>query len=391
MNNRELFFRHLAQTSDFPLAIEVERAEGVFLYGPNGEKYFDMISGISVSNIGHRHPAVIKSIKEQADKYLHLMVYGEYVQSPQVKLAELLASHLPDSLNNVFFVNSGSEATEGALKLAKRYTNRSEIICFKNAYHGSTHGALSVMGNEKLKNAFRPLLPDIRVLEFNNTSMLNQISEKTACVIVEVIQGEAGAVVSSDDFLNELRSQCNKTGTLLIFDEIQTGFGRTGSLWAFEQFGVVPDILLIAKGMGGGMPIGAFVSSSEIMQCLKNNPVLGHITTFGGNPVCAAAALANLEVIVEGKLWENAKMIESVCKDMLQHNQIRNVKGRGGLLAIEFDDFFKNKKVIDNCIKKGVVTDWFLFADNCLRIAPPLIITKDQIVNACNIILDSIE
>ncbi len=391
MNNRELFFRHLAQTSDFPLAIEVERAEGVFLYGPNGEKFFDMISGISVSNIGHRHPAVIKSIKEQADKYLHLMVYGEYVQSPQVKLAELLASHLPDSLNNVFFVNSGSEATEGALKLAKRYTNRSEIICFKNAYHGSTHGALSVMGNEKLKNAFRPLLPDIRVLEFNNTSMLNQISEKTACVIVEVIQGEAGAVVSSDDFLNELRSQCNKTGTLLIFDEIQTGFGRTGSLWAFEQFGVVPDILLIAKGMGGGMPIGAFVSSSEIMQCLKNNPVLGHITTFGGNPVCAAAALANLEVIVEGKLWENAKMIESVCKDMLQHNQIRNVKGRGGLLAIEFDDFFKNKKVIDNCIKKGVVTDWFLFADNCLRIAPPLIITKDQIVNACNIILDSIE
>lgn len=390
MTNREIFYKYLAQTSDSPLAIEVERAEGVYLYGPNGEKYIDLISGISVSNIGHRHPRVIEAIKDQLDKYMHLIVYGEFIQSPQVKLAELLTSNLPENLNNVYFVNSGSEAVEGALKLSKRFTGRTEIVCFKNAYHGSSHGALSVMGDERMKNAFRPLLPDVRTLEFNNIDTLNQVTTNTACVIVESIQGEAGVIVPDNEFIKKLRNICSEKGVLLIFDEIQTGFGRTGSLWAFEQFEVVPDILLLAKGMGGGLPIGAFISSKDIMNCLTNNPVLGHITTFGGNPVCAASAFANLEVIIENRLWENAFMIENVCKKMLIHPKIKNIRGRGALLAIEFEDFKENKKVIDNCLVNGLITDWFLFADNCMRIAPPLIISEAQLRDSCKIIIDSI-
>lgn len=391
MTNREIFYKYLAQTSDSPLAIEVSRAEGVYLYGPNDEKYIDLISGIAVSNVGHRHPHVIEAIKNQLDKYMHVMVFGEFIQTPQVKLAELLTSNLPENLNSVYFVNSGSEAVEGALKLAKRYTQRTEIISFKNAYHGSTHGALSITGNESLKNSFRPLLPDIRILEFNNIEMLNQISETTACVIIEPVQGEAGAIVPDSEFLQELRSICKAKGALLIFDEIQTGFGRTGSLWAFEQFDVIPDILLLAKGMGGGLPIGAFISSKEILNCLTNNPVLGHITTFGGNPVCAASAFANLEVIIDNKLWEKAVMIENVCKELLVHPKIKNIRGRGALLAIEFEDFSQNKTVIDECIKKGLITDWFLFADNCMRIAPPLIITEEQLREACCIILNCLK
>jgi acetylornithine/succinyldiaminopimelate/putrescine aminotransferase len=390
MSNREIFYKYLAQTSDSPLAIEVERAEGVYLYGPNGEKYIDLISGISVSNIGHRHPRVIEAIKNQLDKYMHLIVYGEFIQSPQVKLAELLTSNLPENLNNVYFVNSGSEAVEGALKLSKRFTGRTEIVCFKNAYHGSSHGALSVMGDERMKNAFRPLLPDVRILEFNNIDTLNQVTTNTACVIVEPIQGEAGVIVPDNEFIKKLRNICSEKGVLLIFDEIQTGFGRTGSLWAFEQFEVAPDILLLAKGMGGGLPIGAFISSKDIMNCLTNNPVLGHITTFGGNPVCAASAFANLEVIIENRLWENAFMIENVCKKMLIHPKIKNIRGRGALLAIEFEDFKENKKVIDNCLVNGLITDWFLFADNCMRIAPPLIISEAQLRDSCKIIIDSI-
>jgi acetylornithine/succinyldiaminopimelate/putrescine aminotransferase len=390
MSNREIFYKYLAQTSDSPLAIEVERAEGVYLYGPNGKKYIDLISGISVSNIGHRHPRVIEAIKDQLDKYMHLIVYGEFIQSPQVKFAELLTSNLPENLNNVYFVNSGSEAVEGALKLSKRYTQRTEIISFKNAYHGSSHGALSVMGDERMKNAFRPLLPDVRILEFNNIDTLNQVTTNTACVIVEPIQGEAGVIVPDNEFIKKLRNICSEKGVLLIFDEIQTGFGRTGSLWAFEQFEVAPDILLLAKGMGGGLPIGAFISSKDIMNCLTNNPVLGHITTFGGNPVCAASAFANLEVIIENRLWENAIMIENVCKELLIHPKIKNIRGRGALLAIEFEDFKENKKVIDNCLVNGLITDWFLFADNCMRIAPPLIISEAQLRDSCKIIIDSI-
>jgi len=390
-SNRELFFRYLGQTSAFPLAVEIERAEGVYMYGQDGKRYVDLISGIGVSSIGHRHPRVVQAVKDQAEKYMHLMVYGEFVQSPQVKLAELLAQHLPHSLNNVYLVNSGSEATEGALKLAKRHTGRTEIVCFRKAYHGSTQGSLSVMGDERMKNAFRPLLPDVRTLDYNAIEQLDQISARTACVIAETIQGEAGAIVPENGFLQALRQRCNETGALLIFDEIQAGFGRTGKLWAFEHFNIVPDILLLAKGMGGGMPIGAFVASAEIMQSLSHSPVLGHITTFGGNAVCAAAALANLEVITENILWEGVLEKEKLFRETLRHPAIKSIRGKGLMLAVEFENFEQNKRIIDRCLESGVLTDWFLFADNCLRVAPPLIITNEQIVDACQVILDAIE
>jgi acetylornithine/N-succinyldiaminopimelate aminotransferase len=306
-NNRELFLKHLAQTSPAPLSLEIDKAEGIYLFDKYGKKYIDLISGISVSNIGHRHPAVVNAIKVQLDKYMHLMVYGEYIQTPQVFLAEKISSLLPPELNSVYFVNSGSEATEGALKLAKKHTSRTEIIAFRNAYHGSTQGALSVMGNEKLKQDFRPLLPDIKFLTFNNEDELSEITNKTACVIIEPIQGEAGVRLPQITFLQKLREQCNKTKTLLIFDEIQTGFGRTGKLFALEKYAVTPDILLLAKGMGGGMPIGAFIASKEIMSSLSDNPPLGHITTFGGHPVCCAASLANINTILSEKLTEKTE------------------------------------------------------------------------------------
>ncbi len=389
--NRELFFRYLGQTSAYPLGIEIDRAEGVYMFSPDGKRYLDLISGIGVSSIGHRHQAVVSAVKEQAEKYMHLMVYGETVQSPQVRLAELLVRHLPEQLNQVFFVNSGSEATEGALKLSKRYTGRSEIVCFRKAYHGSTQGSLSVMGHEPLKNAFRPLLPDVKILDYNVSGQLDQITERTACVIAETIQGEAGAIVPQSGFLQALRQRCNESGALLIFDEIQAGFGRTGKLWAFEHYNVVPDILLLAKAMGGGMPVGAFIASEKIMRSLMHSPVLGHITTFGGNAVCAAAALANLQVIVQSKLWEAVPEKENIFREKLKHPSIKNIRGIGLMLALEFDSFEQNKRIIDRCLEMGVLTDWFLFAENCLRIAPPLIITNDQIAFACKVILGSIE
>jgi len=361
------------------------------MYGPGGERYLDLISGISVSSVGHRHPAVVKAVKDQADRYMHLMVYGEFVQSPQVKLAELLVNHLPEPLNNVYLVNSGSEATEGALKLAKRHTGRTEMVSFRNAYHGSTQGSLSVMGDERMKKAFRPLLPDVRFLDFNQTEQLNQITSLTACVIVETIQGEAGAVVPTSEFMKALRTRCCETGTLLILDEIQAGLGRTGKLWAFEHFGIVPDILLLAKGLGGGMPIGAFIASAEIMQSLTHSPVLGHITTFGGNAVSAAAALATVDVITRERLWNGVTGKENLIREKLKHPAIKGIRGKGLMLAVEFDSFEQNKKIIDRCLEKGVLTDWFLFADNCLRIAPPLIIENDEIEAACQVILDAIE
>lgn len=390
ITNRQLFTSYLAQTSDFPLSLEIEKAEGVYMYDVSGKKYLDLISGISVSNIGHRHPKVLQAIKEQLDKYLHLMVYGEYIQSPQVKLAALLASKLPPALSCSYFVNSGSEAIEGALKLAKRYTGKTEIISFKNAYHGSSHGALSVMGNEIFKNAFRPLLPDVRICEFNKEQELEKITSKTACVIIEPIQGEAGVRIPDYGFLMKLRRKCDQTKTLLIFDEIQTGFGRTGTLFAFEQFGVIPDIITIAKGMGGGMPIGAFISSKEIMDTLKDNPVLGHITTFGGHPVSCAASQGCLEAILEEKLIDTIYEKEQLFKSLLIHPAIIEVRGKGLLLAVEFTNYEFNKKVIDRCIEKGVITDWFLFCDNSMRIAPPLTIELEEINYACSIILQSI-
>ena len=391
MNNRQLFYNFLGQTSQAPLAIEIERAEGIYMYGPGGKQYTDLISGISVSNVGHCHPEVVEAVKKQAETYMHLMVYGEFVQSPQLRLANIITENLPGNLNNVYMVNSGSEAIEGAMKLAKRYTGRSEIVAFRNAYHGSTQGSLSIMGDETMKNAFRPLLPGVRFLDYNNVEHLNQISQQTACVIAETIQGEAGAIAAEKDFLYQLRKKCDENGVLLILDEIQAGCGRSGSLWAFEQYDAVPDIITLAKGMGGGLPIGAFISSKEIMHSLTHDPVLGHITTFGGNAVCAAAANANLQIIIRDKLWENASRQGELFRELLVHDKIRSIRGKGLLLAAEFESFDENKLIIDRLIEKGIVTDWFLFAPNCLRIAPPLIISDEQTREACKIIIETLD
>lgn len=387
---RQLFLDHLAQTSETPLALEIEKAEGIYLYDVSGKRYLDLISGISVSNIGHRHPKVIAAIKDQLDKYMHLMVYGEYIQSPQVQLAKKLSEHLPSNLSSVYFVNSGSEAIEGAMKLAKRFTGRTEIVSFKNAYHGSTQGSLSIMGNEEFKNAFRPLLPDTKQIEFNNADDLKQITSKTACVVVETIQGEAGAIVPQNNFLKQLRERCTEVGALLVADEIQCGFGRTGKLFAFEHYNIVPDILCLAKGMGGGMPIGAFISSKEIMNSLSTNPILGHITTFGGHPVCCAASLTTLNVLLEEKLIETVEAKEKFFRKLLKHPKIKSVNGKGLLLAVEFDNYEQNKKIIDACIEKGVIVDWFLFNAQSMRIAPPLTITEEEIKFACEVIIKSI-
>lgn len=390
-STREFFYKYLAQTSDNPISLEIEKAEGIYLFDKNGKKYIDLIAGVSVSNVGHRHKKVIDAIKEQTDKYLHLMVYGEYIQSPQVKLAKQIVDVTPEQYNSVYFVNSGSEATEGALKLAKRYTGRTEIIAFKNAYHGSTHGALSVLGDEYFKNSFRPLLPDIKFLEFNNEQDLENISNKTACVIVEPVQGEGGVVIPKNNFLKKLQKKCNDTGALLIFDEIQTGFGRTGNLFAFETYDVRPDIFTIAKGMGGGMPLGGFVSSNEIMQVFKTNPVLGHITTFGGHPVSCAAAYASLQVILQENLAEKATKKGELFKKLLIHKKIKSIHGVGLFIAVEVENFIFLQKLLKESIKNGLIFDWFIFNDSHFRIAPPLTITNDEIELSCKIILKSLD
>jgi acetylornithine/succinyldiaminopimelate/putrescine aminotransferase len=392
LTNRQLFLNNLAQTSDSPLALEITKAEGVYLFDITGKRYMDLISGISVSNTGHRHPTVVKAIKDQVDNYLHLMVYGEYIQSPQVKLAGALASLLPEKLNTCYFVNSGSEAVEGALKLAKRYTGRKKIVAFNHAYHGSTHGALSVMGNDNYTTPFGPLLPGIDHIEFNSNEALSVITSETACVIVEPVQGEAGIIVGTSEFLTALRNKCNETGTLLIFDEIQTGMGRTGTMFAFEKYKIIPDILLLAKGLGGGMPIGAFISSHEIMQTLTFNPVLGHITTFGGHPVSCAAALANIEVINNEKLIESIEAKNKLIVRLLSNSKaISHIRSAGLMIALQLDNYEHVKRVIDRCIDKGVILDWFLFNDSSIRIAPPLIINEEQIKEACQVIIESLE
>ena len=387
VSQRQLFFSNLAQTSPSPLALEISSARSCTLFGSNGEEFLDLISGISVSNVGHCHPHVVNAIKDQVDKHMHLMVYGEYIQSPQVNLSKSLADILPEQLNNVYLVNSGTEAIEGAMKLAKRFTGRTEFISFKNAYHGSTQGALSLMGDEFFKQAYRPLLPNCFQLHFNDLSQLSQITEKTAAVIIEPIQGEAGYIPSSSAFLVELRRICDAKGVLLIFDEIQSGFGRTGKMFAFEHYSVVPDILVLAKGMGGGMPIGAFIANKEIMSCLMDNPVLGHITTFGGHPVSSAAALACIEVIQNENLIERAKEIENILRDKLVHEKIRSITGKGAMLAIHFENSDYNFSVIQKCIQKGLITDWFLFAPSYMRISPPLVITDEELLKAIDIIL----
>jgi acetylornithine/N-succinyldiaminopimelate aminotransferase len=383
LTNRQIFLQHIGQTSSAPMMLEIERAEGVFMYGPGGDRYLDLISGVSVSNTGHCNPEVVRAVKEQAETYMHLMVYGEIIQSPQVRYAERLAGILPPALNTCYFVNSGSEAVEGALKLAKKYTGKSRIVSFRNAYHGSTHGALSIQGNERYRNAFRPLLPDILQIGFNDESSLNSIDNRTACVIIEPVQGEAGVILPENNFLDKVRDKCNKTGALLIFDEIQTAFGRTGFMFALDRFGVVPDILVLAKALGGGMPLGAFISSQEIMSVLMSDPPLGHITTFGGHPVCCAAGLASLNVIVNRNLVGTVGQKSALFKNKLEHPLIKEVRGEGLLLAVELYEPGFVRNVVSKSPEYGLILDYFLFCTNAFRIAPPLIISDEEIIWAC--------
>lgn len=380
LTNRQMFQINLGQTSSTPLMLEIVRAEGVYMYGPEGQKYLDLISGVSVSNTGHRHPRVIEAIKLQLDNYLHLMVYGEIIQSPQVLYASRLAEILPPDLSNVYFVNSGSEAVEGALKLAKRYTGRSRIISFRNSYHGSTHGALSIQGCETFKNSFRPLLPDIFFADFNIVKSLEVIDNNTACVIVEPVQGEAGIIFPQNDFLGKIRKRCDETGSLLIFDEIQTAFGRTGFMFASDRFGVIPDIILLAKALGGGMPLGAFISSKEIMSSLISNPQLGHITTFGGHPVSCAAGLAALEVIINENLVAGSAEKSSILKKELIHPLIEEVRGEGLFLAVRVIQPELIPYIISHAPDFGLILDYFLFCNNAFRITPPLTITYEELL-----------
>lgn len=397
ISHRQHFFDHIAQTSDYPLALEIERAEGVYMYGTDGKRYLDLISGIGVSNVGHRHPEVLAALHQQLDRHMHLLVYGEFVQSTQVELAKELTDTLNfesknpspfGKINNVYFTNSGTEAVEGAMKLAKRFTGRAEFISCFNAYHGSTQGALSLSGSESFKRNFRPLLTGIRNIEHGKLEDLQYITTQTAAVIIEVIGGESGVRVPSSEYVKALRKRCTEVGALLILDEVQTGFGRTGSFWAFEPFDIYPDVLLSAKGMGGGMPIGAFMASQEIMSVFKTNPILGHITTFGGHPVSSAASLAALRVTLKEELAEKAIAKGALFKSLLIHPKIKEIRGKGLMLAAEMESFEVLKQTIDKCIEKGVVTDWFLFCDNSMRIAPPLTITEEQIREGCKVILD---
>ncbi|MFM7709490.1 MAG: aspartate aminotransferase family protein [Ferruginibacter sp.] len=390
MNQRQLFLQHVGQTSPSPLAIEVASASGTTIRDVHGKEYLDLISGISVCNVGHGHPAVVKAVQDQAATYMHVMVYGEMVESPQVRYAHALTQQLPTSLNTVFFTTSGSEATEGAMKLAKRVTGRTKMISFYNAYHGSTQGALSLMGDEYWQQAFRPLLPGVTRLRYNQFADLDQIDNQTAFVLAETIQAEAGVLVPDIAWMQALRNRCTETGALLILDEIQCGFGRNGTLWAFEQFVIVPDIVLLGKAMGGGMPLGAFVADHTLMQALTHNPVLGHINTFGGHPVCCAAGLAAFEVLLQEKITDTVKRKEAVFLEALHHANIRRVSSCGLMMAVHFDTAEFTKQLIDRLIEKGLFTDWFLFAPNALRIAPALNISETDIRRACSLILETL-
>lgn len=389
--NRQLFQKFLAPTSDSPLALEIVKAKGIYLYDKEGKSYIDLISGIAVSNVGHRNKKIISAIKKQLDLYMHLMVYGEYIQSPQVLLAQALvnSTKIP-SLNQVYFTNSGTEAVEGAMKLAKRYTGRTNFISCINAYHGSTQGSLSLAGDENFKNSFRPLLPNITHINYGREEDLVHITNKTAAIIIETIGGESGVRKASKSYFKSLRKRCDETETLLIIDEIQSGFGRTGTFWAYEEMEIVPDILLTAKGMGGGMPIGAFIANENLMKSLSFDPVLGHITTFGGHPVNCAASLATLNYIIDEKLMEDIPSKSQLFKELLIHPMIKEVRAVGLMIAVEFENFEIIQKIIANCLKSGLITDWFLFCNNSLRIAPPLIISKKEIKKACKIILQAI-
>lgn len=385
------FLKHVAQTSPFPLKIEVAKAEGSHIYDKTGRAYLDFISGIAVTNIGHRHPRVVNAIKSQLDEYMHVMAYGEFIQAPQNGLAEKLASLLPPALDTCYFVNSGTEANEGALKLAKRITGRTGIISCKKSYHGSTHGSLSVSGNETKKYAFRPLLPGVQFMDFDSLPDLEMITEETACVIIEPIQGDAGVRIPSQGYLKALRDRSTEKGALLIFDEVQTGFGRTGKLFAFEHFNVIPDILTIAKAMGGGMPIGAFISSHENMELLTHSPMLGHITTFGGHPVNCAAAMANLEVILEEGLIDKVEEKGQLIEGLIAHPSVKEIRRKGLMFAIEFDSAERVQSIVEECIAGGLITFWFLSCPESFRLAPPLNITETDLRKGCEVIRKAIE
>ncbi len=390
LTQRQLFLKHNAQTSTTPLLLEFVKAKGIYMYDQNGKRYMDLIAGIGVSNIGHCHEAVVNAVKQQAETYMHLMVYGEFVQSPQVNFATALASVLPVNLNCTYFVNSGTEAVEGAMKLAKRYTGRKGFIACKNAYHGSTQGAESLMESDFYSTGYGPFLPNISFITHNHLPDLEKITEETAAVFIEPIQGEAGIRVADQTYMQALKDKCVATGTLLIFDEIQSGFGRTGKMFAFEHYQITPDVLLLAKGIGGGMPIGAFISSAEIMSVLSYSPILGHMTTFGGHPVCCAAGLATLNTLIAANIVSEVDEKGQQFKDLLKHPAIKEIRGKGLMLAVEFNDFDTNKAIIDACIEDGLISDWFLHCSNSMRIAPPLTITKTEIEEACTIILKNV-
>ncbi len=391
LSNRQLFLSHVAQTSPEPIGLEIVRAEGIYQYDVNGKKYLDLISGFSVCNIGHSHPKVVEAVKKQVELYMHLIVYGEFIETPQVAYAKLLTSHLPENLNSVYFTNSGTEATEGAMKLAKRATGRSKIIAFNNSYHGSTQGALSLMGDEYWRNAFRPLLPDVHHYDYGSWEVIDAIDSATACIILETVQAESGVNRPPANWLQAIRQKCTECGVLMVLDEIQAGFGRTGTLWAFEQYNIVPDILLLGKALGGGMPLGAFIADHKLMNLLTHDPVLGHITTFGGHPVSCAAGKAAFEVLLGGGFIDEVKRKEEIIIQYLTHPEIKKVRTAGLWAGVEFADFETNKRIIHNCIESGLITDWFLFAPQSLRFAPPLIISDEELVGACERVVQAIK
>ncbi|MCT4327401.1 aspartate aminotransferase family protein [Elizabethkingia anophelis] len=387
---KQEFYKYQAQTTQFASGFEVERAEGSYIYGKDGKAYLDFVAGVSANTLGHSHPKIVQAIKEQTDKYLHVMVYGEYAQEKPVALCQLLADATPAPLEVTYLVNSGAEAIDGALKLAKRYTGREEIISFKDSYHGNTHGALSVSGNETHKREYRPLLPMINFIGFNEEKDLEQITEKTAGVIVETIQGAAGFIMPENDFFIKLKGRCEDVGALLILDEIQPGFGRTGKLFAFEHFGIVPDILVMGKGMGGGVPVGAFMASAEIMQTLSHSPKLGHITTFGGNPLIAAASLATLSEVLESGVIDEMYRKEQLFRELLVHPKIKKINGMGLMLAVDLGTPEYCLDVAKRCMENGLIVFWQLYKNNYMRITPPLIITEEEIKKGCKIIIDAL-
>lgn len=385
------FFKFQAQTTPYAAGFEVEKAVGSYIYGKDGRKYLDFVAGVSANTLGHSHPKIVNAIKEQAEKYLHVMVYGEYAQEKPVALCRLLAEATPEPLSVTYLVNSGAEAIDGSLKLAKRYTGREEIVSFKNSYHGNTHGALSVSGNEYHKREYRPLLPMVSFIGFNEEKDLEKITEKTACVILETIQGAAGFLVPDKEYMQKLKRRCEETGALLILDEIQPGFGRTGKLFAFEHFGIVPDILVMGKGMGGGVPVGAFMASEEIMKSLTHSPKLGHITTFGGNPLIAAASLATLQEVLDSNLMENVAEKEALFRSLLVHPKIKNINGKGLMLAVNLGSPAFTLEVAKRCMEKGLIVFWQLYRNEYMRISPPLTLSKAEIIEGCRIILKALD